>query len=140
VSAEPTPAGEAHGRCHCGGVRFVARFPSRFACHCHCESCRRAHSAAFVTWIGFPSAQVEVLGGADSLAAHESSPGTARKFCRACGTKLFFESERWAGETHVALPAFDTPVDRVPHGHVFAEEHVGWLPFAIPQAASPSGA
>ena len=49
--SEPTAA---TGRCHCGGVRFVARFPSRFVAHCHCESCRRAHGAAFVTWAGFP--------------------------------------------------------------------------------------
>lgn len=43
---------EARGRCACGRVRFVARFPSRFNAHCHCESCRRAHGAAFVTWAG----------------------------------------------------------------------------------------
>ena len=122
-------AAEAHGRCHCGRVRFVARFPSRFACHCHCESCRRAHGAAFVTWIGFPAPQVTVTAGADALAAHASSPGTLRKFCRHCGTKLFFESARWAGETHVTLAAFDDPVDRAPAGHhAFFDEHAAWLP------------
>ena len=117
-------AGEARGRCHCGRVRFVARFPSRFVAHCHCESCRRAHGAAFVTWAGFRSEQVDVTDGAELLAAHESSPGTQRKFCRVCGTKLFFESQRWAGETHVTLVAFDDPVDREPSGHAFASEHV----------------
>lgn len=120
---------EARGRCHCGRVRFVARFPSRFACHCHCESCRRAHGAAFVTWIGFPSTQVTVTEGADHLVAHESSPATLRKFCSACGSKLFFESARWAGETHVALAAFDDPVDRMPEGHAFFDEHVRWIPW-----------
>jgi hypothetical protein len=125
-------AGEARGRCHCGRVRFVARFPSRFSAHCHCESCRRAHGAAFVTWIGFPSQQVSVVEGAELLAAHESSPGTFRKFCGACGTKLFFESTRWAGETHVTLVAFDDPVDRPPGGHAFTDEHVPWLPFEVP--------
>ena len=125
------PAGarrEARGRCHCGAVRFVARFPSRFACHCHCESCRRAHGAAFVTWVGFPSDQVTIERGADLLATHESSPGTARKFCSRCGTKLFFESARWPGETHVVRAAFDDPPDREPEGHAFYGEHVAWLP------------
>jgi hypothetical protein len=120
-------ATEARGRCHCGRVRFVARFPSRFACHCHCESCRRAHSAGFVTWIGFKSPQVTVEAGVEDLVAHESTPGTQRKFCRVCGTKLFFESTRWGGETHVALAAFDEPVDRAPEGHAFFEEHVAWI-------------
>ena len=54
-----TPAGEARGRCMCGARAASSRaFPSRFCAHCHCESCRRAHGAAFVTWVGFPSAQV----------------------------------------------------------------------------------
>ena len=60
MSVAPSSAVAAHGGCHCGAVRFVARFPSRFVAHCHCASCRRAHGAAFVTWAGFPSAQVEV--------------------------------------------------------------------------------
>ena len=124
----PESAAGARGRCHCGGVRFVARFPSRFNAHCHCESCRRAHSAAFVTWVGFPSAQVEVTQGAALIATHESSPGTLRRFCSACGTKLFFEGAKWPGETHVALAAFDDPVDRAPSLHAFYGEHASWLP------------
>ncbi|MEO8752213.1 MAG: GFA family protein [Casimicrobiaceae bacterium] len=118
----------ASGSCHCGSVRFVAKFPSRFCAHCHCESCRRAHGAAFVTWVGFPSGQVQITDGADMLSTHESSPGTFRMFCRHCGTKLFFESSRWAGETHVVLAAFDEPVDQLPSGHAFYEEHASWLP------------
>jgi hypothetical protein len=125
--ATAAPA-SSHGRCHCGRVRFVAKFPSRFCAHCHCESCRRAHGAAFVTWVGFPTPQVTVTEGAADLASHESSPGTFRRFCRHCGTKLFFESSRWPGETHVVLAAFDEPVDRAPGGHAFFTEHAAWLP------------
>mgnify|MGYP003596933306 CR=1 FL=1 len=125
-------AASALGRCHCGAVRFVARFPSRFVAHCHCESCRRAHGAAFVTWVGFQSQQVAITQGNDLLVAHESSPGTFRRFCRCCGTKLFFESSKWPGEVHVTLAAFEEPVDRAPQGHAFADEHVAWLPFAVP--------
>ncbi|MBP6368797.1 MAG: GFA family protein, partial [Burkholderiales bacterium] len=107
-------AGDARGGCHCGAVRFVARFPSRFVAHCHCASCRRAHGAAFVTWAGFPSDQVAVSEGTELLKVHVSSPGTKRSFCGVCGTKLFFQSEKWPGETHVPLAAFDEPVDRPP--------------------------
>jgi hypothetical protein len=123
-----TTTSAAHGRCHCGRVRFTATFPSRFCAHCHCDSCRRAHCAAFVTWVGFTSPQVQVTDGAEYLAAHESSPATFRKFCTHCGTKLFFESARWPGETHIVLPAFDDAVDRAPGGHAYYDEHVAWLP------------
>jgi molybdopterin-guanine dinucleotide biosynthesis protein A len=122
-------AHEARGQCHCGRVHFVARFPSRFCCHCHCQSCRQSHSAGFVTWIGFTSEQVAIVSGADEIASYESSPNTKRSFCRVCGTKLFFESARWPGEIHIALPAFRTPVDRGPEGHAFYEEHVSWIPW-----------
>jgi len=130
-----TAAGSARGSCHCGAVRFVARFPSRFVSHCHCANCRRAHGAAFVTWAGFPDAQVEVTAGADRLREHASSPGVSRRFCADCGTKLFYASDRWPGETHVALAAFDEPVDRAPQGHAFWAEHAAWLP---PLAAPPA--
>ena len=126
--------GSAKGSCHCGAVRFVARFPSRFVAHCHCGSCRRAHGAAFVTWAGFPSDQVEVVAGHDALATHASSPGVTRRFCSECGTKLFYASDRWPGETHVVLAAFDDPVDRAPSGHAFWAEHADWLP---PLASPP---
>ena len=127
--------GEARGRCMCGAVRFVARFPSRFCAHCHCESCRRSHSAGFVTWIGFLSPQVTVEAGGDDLAVYVSSPGTKRSFCRRCGTKLFFESVKWPGETHVALAAFDDPVDRAPEGDAFVEERAAWI--APPRDGAP---
>ena len=119
---------KAEGQCHCGAVRFEAEFPSRFVAHCHCESCRRAHGAAFVTWAGFPSPQVRVTQGAQDLATHESSAQTFRRFCKRCGTKMFFESAKWPGETHVVLAAFEQPVDRAPGGHAFWAEHVPWLP------------
>ena len=125
MSETPT---QAAGGCHCGRVRFVATFPSRFCAHCHCASCRRAHGAAFVTWVGFPAEQVRVTAGAEFLATHESSPQTYRRFCRHCGTKLFFESAKWPGETHVVLAAFDDPVDRAPSVHAFYAEHADWLP------------
>ena len=41
------------GRCFCGQVRFELSGKPVFACHCHCESCRRAAGAPFVTWISF---------------------------------------------------------------------------------------
>jgi hypothetical protein len=81
-----------------------------------------------VTWVGFASPQVTVTQGAEDLATHESSPGTQRKFCRHCGTKLFFESTRWPQETHVTLAAFDEPADRMPSVNAFFDEHVSWLP------------
>jgi molybdopterin-guanine dinucleotide biosynthesis protein A len=122
-------ANQARGQCHCGKVRFVVHFPSRFCVHCHCLSCRQSHSAGFVTWVGFKADQFAVLAGFDELAGYESSPGTRRTFCRTCGTKLFFESARRPGEVHIPLAVFTSPIDREPEGHAFYEEHVAWIPW-----------
>ncbi len=122
----------AIARCHCGGVEILARFPSRFVAHCYCQSCRTAHAASVVTWVGFKRSQVEITRGAELIGNYESSPNTWRKFCTRCGTRLAFESRReanWAGEFHIPLALFVTAVDRTPHVNSFAEERPEWAPY-----------
>ena len=41
---------------------------------------------------------------------------------------MLFESERWAGETHVALACIRDPIDRSPQANVFFDAHVDWMP------------
>jgi len=121
----------ATARCHCGAVEIVATFPSRFCAHCYCFSCRTAHAAGVVTWIGFKRAQVEITKGRELVRDYASSKGTVRKFCTHCGTRLAFESEHnnWADEMHLPLALFVTPVDRAPSVNSFPEERPGWAPF-----------
>ena len=121
----------ALARCHCGGVEMVAAFPSRFCAHCYCFSCRVTHAAGVVTWIGFKREQVRITKGAELVRDYRSSPGTRRKFCTNCGTRLAFESEHndWAGEMHLPLALFVTPVDRMPAVNSFPEERPDWAPF-----------
>ncbi|MBL8525448.1 MAG: GFA family protein [Betaproteobacteria bacterium] len=125
-------ASHAIARCHCGAVEFRAAFPSRFVAHCFCQSCRTAHAAGSVTWIGFKKNQVELVKGAEFINNYESSPNTWRKFCTQCGTRLAFESAReadWADEFHMPLALFVTPVDRKPHVNSFLEERPQWAPY-----------
>jgi hypothetical protein len=118
-------------RCHCGGVEMEATFPSRFCAHCYCWSCRTTHAAGVVTWIGFKREQVRFTRGEELVRDYLSSKGTRRKFCTTCGTRLAFESEHgsWAGEMHLPLALFVTPVDREPHVNSFPEERPAWAPF-----------
>ena len=120
----------ATARCHCGGVELVATFPSRFCAHCYCWSCRTTHAAGVVTWIGFKREQVRFVKDEDLVRDYFSSPGTRRRFCSKCGTRIAFESEhgRWAQEVHLPLALFVTPVDRAPEGNSFASERPEWAP------------
>ena len=132
VSAEP----RAHARSRAKRARaaiaarcdFVARFPSRFVAHCHCESCRRAHGAAFVTWVGLPASQVEVIEGGSTCACTSRRPARSARSARRAAPSCSSRRSAWPGETHVVLAAFDEPVDRAPAGHAFCDEHVAWLP------------
>ena len=121
----------ARARCHCGGVEIEVTFPSRFCCHCYCWSCRTSHAAGVVTWIGFKRAQVRYAKGGELLADYESSPGTHRRFCSRCGTRIAFESVRgnWKDEVHLPLALFVTPVDREPSLNSFPGERPAWAPF-----------
>jgi hypothetical protein len=122
----------AIARCHCGGVELKVQFPSRFCAHCYCESCRRTHASGVVTWAGFPRSQVTITKGQELIRDYLSSPGTHRKFCGHCGTRLMFESDRgkWAEEYHLPLGLFATPIDREPTVNAFIEERPSWAPIA----------
>jgi hypothetical protein len=119
---------ELSGRCLCGAVRFVARGAPKWVAHCHCESCRRATSAALATYAGYPEDQVEWRGTARATFA--SSPGVTRGFCPRCGSPLSFAGERWPGEIHLFLPSFAEPNALTPTVHVYAGEQLQWLRLA----------
>ena len=123
--------GTALARCHCGGVEVVATFPSRFCAHCYCWSCRTSHAAGVVTWIGFKREQVRFTRGEELLRDYASSPGTHRRFCGVCGTRMTFESGhgQWADEVHLPRALFVTPVDREPQGNAFLAERPDWSPW-----------
>ena len=115
------------GGCLCGAVRFAVTSPTKWCAHCHCSLCRRAHGAAFVTWFGVERAQFKLTGGDEHLSWYRSTADARRGFCDRCGSTLFFESERWSDETHIALAHMDGPIDRAPKVHVFYDSHVDWV-------------
>jgi hypothetical protein len=88
------------GSCLCGAVVFEATLPSRFCAHCHCDNCRRAHGAAFVTWVGFAKEQFRWTAAEDIVRSTTDTAAT-RSFCGKCGSTLTYEGPRWADEVHV---------------------------------------
>ena len=116
----------AHAQCLCGDITLDATLPSKWVAHCHCSLCRRAHGAAFVTWVGMDAARCVIGDAKRQLRWYASTPGAERGFCGHCGAMLFFRSERWPGELHIALAHFTTPVDRAPQVHAYWQDHVEW--------------
>ena len=116
------------GRCLCGGVRFRAEGPSLFCCHCHCNWCRAAHGAAFVTWLGVREEAFHAEDPEGLLRWFASSPTARRAFCGRCGSTMLYASELSPGEVHIARALIDGPVDRLPKVHLFSDHAVEWMP------------
>ena len=117
------------GSCLCKAVSFHFELPSKWCAHCHCSMCRKAHGAGYVTWVGFKKEKFTLDQGQDQLNWFESSANASRGFCSQCGSSMFFRSERWSGELHVALGCLDDEIDRQPQAHAFHDSHVPWMPF-----------
>ncbi len=118
---------QASGQCLCGAVSFTMSFPSKWAAHCHCTRCQRAHGAAFVTWVGVQRDQVAVLDAQGALRWFVGEAGGQRAFCARCGSSLFFRSGDWPGELHIARAMFSGPIDREPAMHGYYDTHVPWV-------------
>ena len=129
------------GGCLCGKVRFEVDGPTKWAAHCHCSLCRRAHGAAFVTWVGIPAEQFRITSGEDRLARYETDTNATRTFCGQCGTTLMYEGPRWPGEIHVVRSNFDGDIDRAPQAHVYVDHKASWwsIDDDLPQLGGVTG-
>ena len=88
-SAERT---NVKGRCVCGDVVIELAFPAFWAWHDHSPATRHAHGAAYATYVGTWKSRVRVLKGEAKLARFENAEtGISRRFCKRCGTPIFYE-------------------------------------------------
>ncbi len=119
------------GACLCGAVRFEVSLPALYCGHCHCSMCRRAHGAAYVTWVGVAKRDLRVLEGAGLLAEYQSSDKGRRSFCSSCGSQLFCDISTEPDTIDVVLTAIDndsSPARSLPEpqAHVFFDCRAGW--------------
>lgn len=113
------------GRCLCGAVSFEYEGPENWRAHCHCDSCRRATSSPFTTYLGVPREKFRWTG--ETPAAFASSPGVTRRFCGKCGSPMAYEAEKYAHEIHLFAACLEDHSGFRPQGHVFYAERVVWV-------------
>ena len=88
-------AGIASGRCLCGSVTFEIDAPARWAWHDHSAASRRAHGAAYATYVGSWRKRFRVTAGEAQISHFEdAATKTRRSFCKRCGTPLIYERPR----------------------------------------------
>lgn len=116
------------GGCACGAVRFRVRGEPKRVGLCHCLTCRKAHSSAFMPCVIYDQSQVEISG---ELKSWESSPGDDRRFCPTCGSRVFSSS---GDEIELSIGSFDEVGLFEPGYELWVIRREPWLaPLDVPQ-------
>jgi len=121
------PAGIASGQCLCGRVAFEIDVPARWAWHDHSASSRRAHGAAYATYVGSWRKRFRITAGADVISRYEDPTTKAvRSFCSVCGSPVFYERARSPHMVNIPRALFSARTGREPLYHVAIEEAPDW--------------
>lgn len=122
------------GSCLCGRVRYELSGAPRFINHCHCSMCRKAHGAAFGSFLHADGGMFQWTAGIEAVQNFESSPGTFRAFCTHCGSNLPVLEDEGA---HVTIPAgtLDADPGVRPIVHIHTASKAPWYSIAdgLPQ-------
>lgn len=115
------------GRCLCGAVRFEIDYPAFWAWHDHSAASRRAHGAAYATYVGVWRKRFRVTDGEDSIARYEDAEtGAVRSFCARCGTPLIYERPRSRHMINIPRALFESRTGRQPLYHIGIDERPEW--------------
>src|SRR3984893_12203294 len=118
LAAHPVHGGVAHlvlvrrmastieGGCLCGGVPYRLHVRPKQGSDRHCEDCRRASAAPYVTWCSVPSKAIEVLSGELRRVSYADR---LRSFASCCGTPLFIQDEVSSEWIDVTVASLDDP-------------------------------
>ena len=122
-----SPGKPATGRCLCGKVTFEIDVPARWAWHDHSPSSRRAHGAAYATYVGSWRKRLRITSGKTAITRYEDkATKTARSFCGNCGTPLFYERARSPHMVNLPRALFSGRTGRQPLYHIAIEELQEW--------------
>jgi hypothetical protein len=113
------------GRCLCGAIQYEYAGEPTSVVHCHCESCRRQTGSPMTTFVLVPKAALRFTSGQPKEFA--SSPGVWRSFCAACGSPIYYRSDRRPEVLDLFAGTLSDPSTLAPQGHVHAAEQLPWF-------------
>jgi hypothetical protein len=114
------------GSCLCGGVRFEVTEPFVRVSQCHCTTCKRLSGGVGTATGRVPTQAVRILSGRGLIRTYQPSEGTAKSFCRECGSNLFGSGWPDSESTGVRLTALDEQDRIVPDMHIWVRSVAPW--------------
>jgi len=127
TSAKTSKPGRARagGKCLCGTVVVEIGVPARWAWHDHSPATRRAHGAAYATYVGTWASKFRFVQGEDNLTHYEDKErGGRRSFCSTCGSPVSFQRNKQ--NINVPRALFTSGVGREPRYHIAIDELQEW--------------
>lgn len=114
-------------RCLCGAVELEVAVPVFWAWHDHSSATRRAHGAAYATYVGIWKSKLRVKKGAASIGRYEDEEARRiRSFCKTCGTPLMYERSHSPKMINIPRALFQGRTGREPLYHIAIEELQEW--------------
>ena len=113
------------GHCLCRAIQYEYDGEPTLVVHCHCESCRRQTSSSVATFVIVPKAALRFTQGQPK--EFVSSPGVHRSFCDACGSPIYYRTERRADQIDLYAGTLSNPAAVPAQMHVYAAEQLPWF-------------
>jgi hypothetical protein len=119
--------GIARGRCACGAVEVEIGVPARWAWHDHSPASRRAHGAAYATYVGAYRSRFRFVSGEALVSRYEEpASGAVRSFCSRCGAPVAYQRKRAPEMINLPRALFESGVGREPRYHIALHESPEW--------------
>ena len=112
------------GGCFCRRIRYAIN-PGKFlSANFHCNMCRRAQAAPFVTWLVVPKSEFQYTAAAPTQLASPAD-GT-RYFCHHCGTHVACVNTAHPDIVDVTVGSLDDPAPYPPTMNIFEDSELPW--------------
>ena len=131
------------GSCYCGQVTVEVTGDPVFSAYCHCNSCRKWHSAPMTALAAWPESSVSVTG---EVVVSRKNDETQRTSCAKCGGNVLTTKPGLGWKVVYPLTLSGSDFAYRPDAHIFYDERVvefndGLPKFSdVPTEAGGSGA
>lgn len=106
---------ELAGGCLCGAVRYQISGAVQNVSCCHCSQCRKQTGLYYAT-VEMPVAALSIQG-TEQLSEYRASDFATRKFCKHCGSALFWQQDN-SDSIDVLAGSIDGPTGLLTRKHI----------------------
>ena len=115
-----------NGRCLCGGVKYEVDAAPETLRFCHCTSCKQLSGGAGTINFPAPPSAIRIVEGEELLQSFTPEGGSAKTFCKKCGTNLFGGGWPNSERCSVRVANIGDPIDAKVGAHLFVRSTASW--------------